>query len=322
MYFDFEDHRPDISPVGRAISWREGILLSIIAHMAMVIVLLTAPQWLPAQAARRPREVVVAKEEKHEPLRFVMVQPKVDVPAPKPPPRADLSDKDRIAQAPQRAEKPTNPLPYSRGNSRELAEQQREMERARGRGPTPEPQAGPPAEPSPPEATRVPEQQSALALPTPSPPPQQPAGAGGRGRAGGGSLGDALRNLERYVQNEQLSNPGGGNNNFGPAIQFDTMGVDFGRWIARFKAQVERNWFPLIPQAAMSMSGHTVITFNVHKNGTITDLTIVRPSTINGFNNAAYGAMVSSNPTIPLPSEYPAEKAFFTVTFFYNESPQ
>jgi TonB family protein len=321
MYFDFEDHRPDISPVGRAISWREGILLSIIAHMAMVIVLLTAPQWLPQAAARRPVAVVAAKEDKHEPLRFVMVQPKVDVPAPKPPPRADLSDKDRIARARERAEKPTNPLPYSRGNSRELAEQQREIERARGRGPTPEPQAGPPAEPSPPEATQVPEQQSALALPTPAPPPQQPAGAGGRGRAGG-SLGDALRNLERYVQNEQLSNPGGGNSNFGPAIQFDTMGVDFGRWIARFKAQVERNWFPLIPQAAMSMSGHTVITFNVHKNGAITDLTIVRPSTINGFNNAAYGAMVSSNPTIPLPPEYPAEKAFFTVTFFYNESPQ
>ena len=321
MYFDFEDHRPDITPVGRAISWREGILISIIAHMGMVIVLLTAPDWLPIRSIRAPQAVVAAKEEKDEPLRFVFVQPRVDVPAPKPPPRADLSDQDRIARAPQRAENPTNPLPYSRGNSRELAEQQREMERARGRGPTPEPQAGPPAEPTPPEATRVPEQQSGLALPTPAPPPPQPpAGAGGRTQAGG-SLGDALRNLERYVQNQQLDNPKGGNSNFGPAIQFDTMGVDFGRWIARFKAQVERNWFPLIPQAAMSMSGHTVITFNVHKNGTITDLTIARPSTINGFNNAAYGAMVSSNPTIPLPPEYPADKAFFTVTFFYNESP-
>jgi TonB family protein len=321
MYFDFEDHRPDITPVGRAISWREGILISIIAHMAMVIVLLTAPDWMPIQAVRKPQAVVAVKEDKDEPLRFVFVQPKVDVPAPKPPPRADLSDQDRIARAPQRAEQPTNPLPYSRGNSRELAEQQRELERARGRGPTPEPQAGPPAEPSPPEATRVPEQQSALALPTPAPPPPQPpAGAGGRIQAGG-SLGDALRNLERYVQNQQLENPKGGNSNFGPAIQFDTMGVDFGRWIARFKAQVERNWFPLIPQAAMSMSGHTVLTFNVHKNGTITDLIIARPSTINGFNNAAYGAMVSSNPTIPLPPEYPADKAFFTVTFFYNESP-
>ena len=33
MYFDFEDYRPDITPVGRAISWREGVLLSIIVHL-------------------------------------------------------------------------------------------------------------------------------------------------------------------------------------------------------------------------------------------------------------------------------------------------
>jgi len=319
MYFDFEDLRPDISPVGRAISWREGILISIIVHMGLVIVLLTAPQWLGARSVRRPEAVVAAKSEKDEPLRFVFVQPRVDKPAPKPPPRADLSDKDRIARSPERAEKPTNPLPYSRGNSPEFVERQREAERARGRGPDPEPKAGPPSEPSPPEASRVPEQQSALAFPVPA--PQQPAGAAGRA-AGGGSLGDALKNLERYVQNQQLDNPRGAPGDFGPAIQFDTMGVDFGRWILRFKAQVERNWFPLIPQAAMSMRGHTVLTFNVHKNGTITDLTIANPSRIDGFNYAAYGAMVSSNPTIPLPPEYPADKAFFTVTFFYNESPQ
>ena len=323
MYFDFEDYRPEFAPVGRAISWREGILLSIIVHLVGIVFVLIAPRLLPdGSSAARQRALLLAQQRQAQPPRFVFVRPRLDMPAPRAPERAESSDQDRMARATERPPNPTNPLPYSRGNSRELAEQQRELERARGRGPTPDPQAGPPAEPSPPEATQVPEQQSALALPTPASPPQQPAGAGGRGRAGGGSLGDALRNLERYVQNEQLSNPGGANSNFGPAIQFDTMGVDFGRWIARFKAQVERNWFPLIPQAAMSMSGHTVITFNVHKNGAITDLAIVRPSTINGFNNAAYGAMVSSNPTIPLPPEYPAEKAFFTVTFFYNESPQ
>ena len=30
MYFDFEDYRPEFNPVGRAISLREGVLLSII----------------------------------------------------------------------------------------------------------------------------------------------------------------------------------------------------------------------------------------------------------------------------------------------------
>src|SRR5688500_9708097 len=183
MYFDFEDHRPDISPVGRAISWREGVLISIIIHMAMVIMLLTAPAWLVATAVRVPEEVVAANNDKDEPLRFVFVQPRVDTPAPKPPPRADLSDKDRIARSPERAENPTNPLPYSRGNSRELAEAL-EAERARGRGPVPEPQAGPSAEPNPTDSnTPIPEQQSALALPVPA--PQPPAGAAGRPPGGG-----------------------------------------------------------------------------------------------------------------------------------------
>jgi TonB family protein len=319
MYFDFEDYRPDIEPLGGVISNREAVLLSIIVHLAAVVALLTLPQWIPATRRVPPADVLAANKPDEEPLRFVFVRPRVDERAPTPPPRAELSDENRRARAPERAENPTNPLPLSRGNTSERVELMEE-ERARGRGPNPEP--APPAPPQEPEgpdrAMRMPDQQTAMALPTPAP----PAGSGAPARPlGGGSLGDALRNLERYVQNQQLQNPRGGTGDFGPAIQFDTMGVDFGRWILRFKAQVERNWFPLIPQAAMSMSGHVVLTFNVHKNGSISDLTMARPSRIDGFNHAAYGAMVSSNPTIPLPPEYPADKAFFTVTFFYNESP-
>ena len=95
--------------------------------------------------------------------------------------------------------------------------------------------------------------------------------------------------------------------------------MEFGPWIRRFVAQVKRNW--LIPYAAMSMQGHVVITFNVHKDGSLTDLAVIGPCPIDAFNNAAYGALASSNPMQPLPPEYPAEKAFFTVTFFYNEVP-
>jgi len=95
--------------------------------------------------------------------------------------------------------------------------------------------------------------------------------------------------------------------------------VEFGPWIRRFIAQVKRNW--IIPYAAMSMKGHVVITFNVHKDGVITDLSVVGPCPVDSFNSAALGALSGSNPTQPLPPEYPSEKAFFTVTFFYNETP-
>src|SRR4029078_939336 len=162
-----------------------------------------------------------------------------------------------------------------------------------------------------------PDSQSALQLPTPAPPPTT-KGADGRAAASGGSLGDALRNLQRYVQ--MYDNQQGGGGQFGPEIQFDSKGVEFGPWIRRFVAQVKRNWF--VPYAKMSMKGHVVITFNVHKDGSITDLTVVSPCPIDAFNNAAFGALSGSNPTQPLPAEYPSDKAFFTVTFLYNETPR
>lgn len=327
MYFDFEDYKPDITPVGSVISWREGVLLSIIVHLAAVILMLTAPRWLP-ESMTAPRPVPVQPQPaRTDSPRFVYVEPRVDLKALKPPERAEPSDQDREARTLRRAPEPKNPLPLSRGNTRQRVEQM-EREIARGRGPTPDPSAGqpvPPAEEPPAptvaeNAVRLPEASSAVQLPAPRPPAPQPNGNTGRGLSGG-SLGESLRNLQRYVQRDQFDNSQGGGA-FGPAIQFDTKGVEFGPWIRRFIAQVRRNWEPLIPLAAMSMSGHVVVTFNVHKDGRITDLTVVGPSTISSFNTAAYGALASSNPTAALPPEYPANQAFFTVTFFYNEEPQ
>jgi TonB family protein len=82
---------------------------------------------------------------------------------------------------------------------------------------------------------------------------------------------------------------------------------------------VRNNWF--VPMAAQTMRGHVVITFFVHKSGALTDVTVIKPSAIESFNIAAVNALKASNPVMPLPPEYPDNKAFFTVTFFYNESP-
>jgi TonB family protein len=126
--------------------------------------------------------------------------------------------------------------------------------------------------------------------------------------------------LSKFAQQEVFDNPNGGGGGSSGAIQFDSKGVEFGPWIRRFVAQVKRNWF--VPYAAMSLRGHVVITFNVHRSGAITDLTVIGPAPVDSFNNAAFNALVSSNPTEPLPTEYPSDKAFFTVTFYYNEPAQ
>jgi TonB family protein len=322
MYFDFEDYHPDIQPVGSAISWREGILLSIIFHMGVAILLLLAPRFFPFDEAARARALAAVQQEKQPAPRFVFVQPRVDKKAPKPPVRGEPSDQDREARTVERPKPPENPLPFSRGNTRERVEQM-ERDAAKGQGPQPDPAAGQQAkvEPqptTPPEQPPIPDSSSSLRFPSNRTTLPQ-SGVGGRSPTAGGSLGDALQNLQRYVQKDQFDNAQGGGA-FGPAIQFDTKGVEFGPWIRRFIAQVKRNW--LVPYAAMTMKGHVVVTFNVHKDGSISELAVVGPSSVGAFNNAAYGALASSNPTAPLPPEYPADQAFFTVTFFYNEEPQ
>ena len=301
MYFDFDDRYSDIEPVGSAINRRDGVALAIVIHAVIIVFALFGPQVLPERAQAELIQPVRPREEQP---RFVFVQPRAELPPLRQSPRPELSDLDRSARSPEKAPALENPLPRAKGNSAERVEASPD-ERMKGEGPAPTP--APPAPPV--EQPSAADQRNAdmamMQRPQMQPPP-------------GGSLGDALRNLQKYVQNESFSNQKGQTQEFGP-LQFDTKGVEFGPWIRRFVSQVRRNWF--VPMAAMSMRGRVVITFNVHRNGMITDVTVIRPSEIESFNTAAVNALLASSPTVPLPAEYPDAKAFFTATFFYNESP-
>jgi TonB family protein len=319
VYFHLDDARPEPQSIDSAISRREGVILSVAAHVLALLLML----WLPTQPwfrkltqaeAAQPVPVVVA-ENRERPEPFIVVEPRIDRETLRAIERAAMSDKNRQAQSRERAPDPRNMQPFSRGNTSEYVESQPRSERPRGQGPSPEP-----APPQPP-ASAAPTAPAPGAFSERSPTQTVPDRTQADNRQApppGGSLGEALRNLGRYSQNQQFENPQG-RGEFGPTIQFDTKGVEFGPWIRRFVAQVKRNWF--VPYAAMSLRGRVVITFNVHKDGRITDLQVIGPSNIEAFNNAAFNALSASNPTMPLPPEYPADKAFFTVTFFYNESP-
>src|SRR5688572_5076948 len=232
--------------------------------MALVIVFLLAPTLTIFQPT--PEEIEARRQEQarqREQQRFVFVDPRVDLKALRPPPRAELSDLDRQARAREKAVKPANPLPLSRGDSVERTEAA-EDERARGA------ETKVPADTEPPKPE--PAEELARTLP--------PADEGLRrvpetSRPAPGALGDALRNLERYVQNQTFNNPQGGATDPGSTIQFDTKGVEFGPWVRRFISQVRRNWF--IPHAAMTFRGRVVVQFNIHKNGRITDIVVAGP---------------------------------------------
>jgi hypothetical protein len=319
MYFDFEDGHPDLERVPSGFTLREVVMATIIVHLSAFLFALLLPQ-LPyfkrLAAERQAAAARLAELQKQPPTRFVFVQPRVEfTPKRPPPPNAPLADLDRNAMTLQRPPNPKNPQPFNRGNSPEFVETSPPPQPPRTQQ-QPGPQTPPSPDPSGQSAANT--GNDALRLPNAMVDPPAAHQGGGSGRPNTGPLTEALSHLSRYAEQAAFENPNGGqNSNFGPSIQFDTKGVDFGKWIRRFKAQVYRNWN--IPQAAMSLHGHVVITFNVHKNGALTDVMVVQPSSVDSFTSAAEGSLLASNPTEPLPPEYPSEKCFFTVTFYYNE---
>jgi TonB family protein len=319
MYFDFDDNRPDTPRMTQPMSRREVVLVTINLHALMLIVILLGPKlpWVREAIERRQQAIEeqarLELERQRDQARFVFVQPRVDMIAPKPPPKAELSDLDRQARTVERAPAPANPLPFSRGNSPERMEAEPP---AAGRRLTPVPDPAP-------QNSDAEVSKSSLTLPESLTAPERPPDTSRQNESRGPAVGviaDAIRNVRRYAQQDTFGNLRGGQNpNVGESIQFDTKGVEFGPWLARFVAQVRSNW--MIPQAAMSMHGNVAITFVVHKDGRITDVAVARPSAVDAFTLSGRNAILTSNPTIPLPPEYPDDKMPIRVTFYFNEEP-
>jgi TonB family protein len=283
MYFDFYDNHPDTPRVPPALTPLERGLLVLVAYLLVVIAYLVTPrtfwQIKPAPALAVPEQ----------PLRFVQIEPLRDTPAT--PKRPDPSDMDRRSTTVVKPPTPKNQDPVSRGNSPEKF------------------------------VAAPPEDRSAAAAPQPTSPPILDDGAGkspngppidpqpARGLGSG-----VLHSLQRYLP-QTYDNPDGGQTDQGADIQFDSKGVDFGPWLRRFRLQIYRNW--LIPNAAEFQVGELVIQLDIHKNGAITNLRIVRSSGHEALDVAAYNALKLSNPTLPLPAGFPDEVAPFTVTFRY-----
>jgi TonB family protein len=295
MYLDFEDHRPDTPRVLPAISAREGVLLSLVVHLLLLIFILVAPKsWFEPSTAD-----AVAVDTTAPPLRYVEMLPSID--------RTELakrlaedSDHDRRSMTRERAPDPKNAAPVSRGDTPEKVQGAPEIRAAGPEMPEPKPPA---PEETPPAAD--------MGLqPAPAAPPAPSLLAG--------DLGRELRNPQRYLQSQSFANAQGGDTDQGADIQFDSKGSDFGPWLRRFTAQVRRNW--LIPQVAEVVRGDVILRFYVLRNGTIVDLQIVKPARIGALTVSAVNAIKLSNPAPSLPADYPDDRIQFTVHFYYNEN--
>jgi len=288
---------------------------------------------------------------------FVFVAPRVDTEADEPPiPDADLSDMDRVAQSLVRTLDPNNNLPVADGNSSEFVEAEdpsdeldlrlggdiddadsedvlgeddaetepediRLAELTPGDGEVDESTAEPTDEPGTlPQDLEAGPRLADSSLTVPGLGPGDPDDSQEVSKIeSDGLLAQVRETLRRSINQQSFGNVSGDTGRYGPEIQFDTKGVEFGPWIRRFVAQIRRNWF--IPYSVLSNHGHVVLTFYVHRDGSMTDLSVLQPSPIRSFNQSASNALKLSNPTQPLPVEYPDDSVLFTVTFFFNEAP-
>jgi outer membrane biosynthesis protein TonB len=318
MLFDFYDDRPDYEALSRDFARLEDLLHLMIAvltafflDIVALIVMIYLASLPPSDAAKHAAMVAAARDQSP---RFVFMAPSIDRPSRSVSPNAMASDMNRRAAAPERSPHPTNSMPYSRGNTSDMVDQ---------RSMTVPPQAAR-TDPASDTAQRPGQNgengQNGSPSLSASGPPVGTMRNGTPGAMGApGPLSAAAANPFRYAPGDVFNNPGGEGGQSQADIQFDSKGVEFGPWLRRFIAQIKRNW--LIPMAAMTMKGHVVVTFYVHKDGSITEIDVPGPCPVQSFNRAAQGALVASNPTQPLPSEYPDDRCFFRVTFFYNETP-
>jgi len=329
----------DLDP--EAIKWRRRTmyLTSLILHGLLVLILVFSPDLLRRGRQMMGLPVEVAPRKNYS---FLLLPPEVLRRLTEPPPeKSSLSDQNRRAQGRSPIIAPRGlHMPYSLGNSK--------LPEIAGGGKPPA------AAPTPPPAGgNAPPAGSASSQP-PNPAPAEPKNEGGlrledvKPNAGRGGSGLNLPNLTpgqaiqqslqsaaragRYPSgsgsgsglgygdgNSQFSNLEPNFSTAGPIILSDTLGVDFGPYLARIVYIVRRNWYSVIPESArLGEKGRVGIIFEIIKDGTVPQLRLVASSGSDPLDRAALAGIRASIPFPPLPEEFTGNHLVLQFIFLYN----
>src|SRR5579862_751310 len=103
----------------------------------------------------------------------------------------------------------------------------------------------------------------------------------------------------------------------------DTMGVDFGPYLARVLHDVKVNWYQIIPESArppIMKKGKVAIEFAILKDGSIAGMRLEQGGSSGdaALDRAAWGGITGSNPFPPLPQEFGGQYLALRFHFFYN----
>jgi outer membrane biosynthesis protein TonB len=277
--------------------FRESVYISTIICLAIAWFLFYGPHIILHQPYYKD-PIALMKQHDLERLTYINPTP----PAPAAPPKIDRKTMQQLQKQAQQAKvTPQPPAPQA---------------------PAPQPQQAMNNAP----AVQMP------ALPTPTAPkpstaPEAPLPAAPKPTIADNSQspGEALRRALRSGGRGDLpSTPGGspGPLQAGAQILSDTQGVDFAAYMRRLRADLYRNWRPLIPEEVeppILKKGIVGIRFSILPDGQIGDMKLETQSGDVALDKAAWYAITSEGQFPPLPKEYHGPQLDLRIGFFYNQ---
>jgi TonB family protein len=102
------------------------------------------------------------------------------------------------------------------------------------------------------------------------------------------------------------------------------MGVDFDPYLQRILPIVRTNWYNLMPPSAyppIKKQGEVVIEFSILRDGKVSEESIRTSSGDVALDRAAWNSIVASDPSPPLPKEFPGLLLGLRFYYFYNLTP-
>jgi TonB family protein len=329
-HLDFLIDAPEDDRGGIRIPW--SVFVSLILHV--LVITWIVKNYRPIQAGQIPSSPIVHYVE------LMRQQPKEFTEAPGPKSAtaslaAPMSDANRRASMP----KPTGEQPTTRpGDGTPIYV----PHNAAGDGRRPQP-ASPPIQQSP-QTPATSQQAAAQAsavtqeLMQHSPNSQQVSSSqqmqpyrGTQANGEAPNLRQAIREVSRVAslgggggQGPDLGNAGGdrGYAAEGP-LSFETQWYDWGEYAEGMVSRIRVNWYANMPMPLLQtgLKGVVTIRFTIHRDGHISDITILSSSAIPPYDFAAKKAIELSSPLNPLPKDFPEETERVTCMFFYNQEP-
>lgn len=123
-------------------------------------------------------------------------------------------------------------------------------------------------------------------------------------------------------QGYDINGAAGGEKGFaqdGP-LSFESDWFNWGDYAEGMVSRIRVNWYSNMPHLIQTgLKGVVTIRFTIHRDGTITDVTILQSSGIPPYDFAAKKGIELSSPLSPLPKDFPNETERVTAMFYYNQ---